>query len=119
MNKLIIDKNYHNTTVSLTEMKSHMAKELLNMVFSTFRKRNDTNKMIKTVIQSNGDRDGGRYQAFHEITQLIAGSEIHKRTGQDTQLEYHIEKEIPWRPNKHYWVDIVTGDNYIEIMPII
>ncbi|UHA74521.1 hypothetical protein [Paenibacillus sp. 481] len=88
-----------------------MAKELINRIFATFSRKNNTEKMINTVISANGNKDTGRYQAFHEITQIIAGRSIHRQTGLATQLEYHIEEQTPWwRPNKHYWVDIVTSN---------
>ncbi|MEK4046824.1 RHS repeat-associated core domain-containing protein [Paenibacillus sp. FSL H8-0048] len=98
----------HNNPLRYSDPSGNMPKDLLNAIFSTYTKRNDTKKMIQTVLTTNGEK--GIYQAFHEITQVIAGSAIHKQTGLDVQLEYHLEKDIPWRLNKHYWADIVSSD---------
>lgn len=98
----------HNNPLRYSDPTGNMPKDLLNLIFSTYTKRNDTARMTQTVLSRNGEN--GIYQAFHEITQVIAGSAIHKQTGLDVQLEYHLEKDIPWRLNKHYWADIVSSD---------
>lgn len=75
--------------------------------------RNDGTKytdlqLSDAVLNANGDNR--IYLAFHEIAQIHTAKAIHLKTGLSTTLEYHIEQEIAWWPNKHYWVDIVTSN---------
>ncbi|WDH80479.1 RHS repeat-associated core domain-containing protein [Paenibacillus urinalis] len=103
-----------NNPLKYTDPSGHMAKNLLNGFLKDFLGgRNDgtqyTNlELSDAVLNANGD--DRIYLALHEIAQIHAAKAIHLETGLNTTLEFHVEKEIKWWPNKHYWVDIVTGD---------
>jgi hypothetical protein len=107
----------HNNPLIYSDPTGHMPHKLLNMFLSDFigGRSNGTNytntELANAVLNANGNNDSGRYKAFHEIAQIYAAKQIHSESGQAVQLEYHLEEEISYWPNKHHYVDIVTGDN--------
>ncbi|WP_342481452.1 RHS repeat-associated core domain-containing protein [Paenibacillus sp. FSL L8-0340] len=107
----------HNNPLINSDPTGHMPHKLLNMFLSDFigGRSNGTNytnaELANAVLNANGNNDSGRYKAFHEIAQIYAAKQIHSESGQAVQLEYHLEEEISYWPNKHHYVDIVTGDN--------
>lgn len=104
----------NNNPLKYVDPSGHMPKNLLNGFLKDFLNgRNDGTKytdlqLSDAVLNANGDNR--IYLAFHEIAQIHTAKAIHLKTGLSTTLEYHIEQEIAWWPNKHYWVDIVTSN---------
>lgn len=104
----------NNNPLKYVDPSGHMPKNLLNGFLKNFLNgRNDGTKytdlqLSDAVLNANGDNR--IYLAFHEIAQIHTAKAIHLKTGLSTTLEYHIEQEIAWWPNKHYWVDIVTSN---------
>lgn len=108
----------NNNPLRYTDSSGHMPKNFLNMFLSKYITEGVTSRMTNAVIGSNGNSDSGRYIAFHEIAQIVAGQKISEHFGVNTTLEFHLEEEVAWWPNKHYWADIVTGDNQVwEVKP--
>lgn len=107
----------HNNPLRFIDPSGHMPHELLNDFLLDFigGKNDGTHytdwELANAVFNANGNSDQGRYKAFHEIAQIHAAKKIHEYFGVNTTLEFHLEEEIDWWPNKHHWVDIVTGDN--------
>lgn len=107
----------HNNPLSYSDPSGHMPHKLLNAFLSDFigGRPNGTNytsaELANAVFNANGNNDSGRYKSFHEIAQIYAAKQIHLESGQAVQLEFHLEEEINNWPNKHHYVDIVTGDS--------
>lgn len=107
----------HNNPLIYSDPTGHMPHKLLNAFLSDFigGRSNGTKytstELSNAVFNANGNNDSGRYKSFHEIAQIYAARQIHSASGQAVQLEFHLEEEINNWPNKHHYVDIVTGDN--------
>ncbi|NOU67513.1 hypothetical protein GC096_26070 [Paenibacillus sp. LMG 31461] len=97
----------------------HATNEQLNNALLRYVSDGNTGKVVNSILYGMGNSDQARYLAFHQITQVIAGAEIHKLYGTNLTLEFNLQQKQWLGETINWYVDIVSGDNQIwEVKPL-
>ncbi len=113
-----------NNPLTHVDPSGHMPKATLNTILLDYLagEYEDNSELVQAVINENGD-GVPIFTAFHEITQILAAAQIHRRSGEITELEHRLTENANVFGQdlgyaiRYYWVDIVSGNSMWEVKP--